>query len=405
MMIRPGSVMTVRPPSWTLAALAAEVVEASRSRTAAHPARSALIAPAAGGGRRQRCGDLRRAAGKPVRRSAARSVPGREAARRSARPARRSAPRERRAPERRVRPPAALRPERCGTPPALGAAGGGAPGRPALAAWLSGRPHSEASSVRRDAAAPSCCRQVAGRRSAALLDRRGGRRRRRRRRGRRRRGRRRGVLPSAAGWRRRRWWRASVRPAAGAAGAAAGGGGGGGVGREGAAAGGGGGGVGAAARPRRRRRWRCRPRRRSRRRRRRRRLDAAAEPQQAAAAAALDAAAEPQQAAVAAVPDAAAERRPEAAAVRRCRCGGRRRRGLRRRLPGFPSGPASSLACATTSGAVCACDAEVANCVAVKSSRGEQQDAKVCHDVLGPRNRPDSNGTAFIGMSVGRLNG
>ena len=40
-----------------------------------------------------------------------------------------------------------------------------------------------------------------------------------------------------------------------------------------------------------------------------------------------------------------------------------------------------------------------------QGGRGEQQDAKVCHDVLGPRNRPDSNGTAFIGMSVGRLNG
>ncbi len=40
-----------------------------------------------------------------------------------------------------------------------------------------------------------------------------------------------------------------------------------------------------------------------------------------------------------------------------------------------------------------------------QSGRGEQQDAKVCHDVLGPRNRPDSNGTALIGMSVGRLNG
>ena len=39
MMIRPGSVMTVRPPSLALAALAAEVVEASRSGTAAHPGR------------------------------------------------------------------------------------------------------------------------------------------------------------------------------------------------------------------------------------------------------------------------------------------------------------------------------------------------------------------------------
>jgi hypothetical protein len=40
-----------------------------------------------------------------------------------------------------------------------------------------------------------------------------------------------------------------------------------------------------------------------------------------------------------------------------------------------------------------------------QGSRGEQQDAKICHDVLGPRNRPDSNGMAFTGMSVGRLNG
>jgi hypothetical protein len=32
-----------------------------------------------------------------------------------------------------------------------------------------------------------------------------------------------------------------------------------------------------------------------------------------------------------------------------------------------PGGPPSSLACATTSGAVCACDAEVASCVAVKA--------------------------------------
>jgi hypothetical protein len=37
-------------------------------------------------------------------------------------------------------------------------------------ARLSGRLHSEASSVRRDAAAPSCFRQAAGRRSAALLE-------------------------------------------------------------------------------------------------------------------------------------------------------------------------------------------------------------------------------------------
>ena len=34
---------------------------------------------------------------------------------------------------------------------------------------------------------------------------------------------------------------------------------------------------------------------------------------------------------------------------------------------GFPSGPSSSLACATTIGAVCACDAGAANCMAVRA--------------------------------------
>jgi len=34
---------------------------------------------------------------------------------------------------------------------------------------------------------------------------------------------------------------------------------------------------------------------------------------------------------------------------------------------GFPSGPSSSLACATTSGAVCACEADVASCVTVRA--------------------------------------
>src|SRR5205085_11739433 len=34
---------------------------------------------------------------------------------------------------------------------------------------------------------------------------------------------------------------------------------------------------------------------------------------------------------------------------------------------GLPSGPSSSLACATTSDAVCACDAEIANCVTVRA--------------------------------------
>src|SRR5258707_308548 len=34
---------------------------------------------------------------------------------------------------------------------------------------------------------------------------------------------------------------------------------------------------------------------------------------------------------------------------------------------GFPSGPSSSLACATTIGALCACDTELANCIAVRA--------------------------------------
>ena len=34
---------------------------------------------------------------------------------------------------------------------------------------------------------------------------------------------------------------------------------------------------------------------------------------------------------------------------------------------GFPSGPSSSLACAMTSGAVCACDGEAINCIAVSA--------------------------------------
>ena len=41
-----------------------------------------------------------------------------------------------------------------------------------------------------------------------------------------------------------------------------------------------------------------------------------------------------------------------------------------------------------------------------QGSRGEQQDAKVFHDVLGPRNRPDGNGTAFhwhVSWSIERL--
>src|SRR5207248_10228173 len=36
-------------------------------------------------------------------------------------------------------------------------------------------------------------------------------------------------------------------------------------------------------------------------------------------------------------------------------------------LLGLPSGPSSSFACAITSGAVCACDGELANCIAVRA--------------------------------------
>ena len=58
---------------------------------------------------------------------------------------------------------------------------------------------------------------------------------------------------------------------------------------------------------------------------------------------------------------------------RRCRSG--RRRGLWSssgrwalwRLLGLPSGPSSSFACATTSGAPCACDGEQASCIAVRA--------------------------------------
>ena len=34
---------------------------------------------------------------------------------------------------------------------------------------------------------------------------------------------------------------------------------------------------------------------------------------------------------------------------------------------GLPSGPSSSLACAMTIGALCACDTELANCIAVRA--------------------------------------
>ena len=65
----------------------------------------------------------------------------------------------------------------------------------------------------------------------------------------------------------------------------------------------------------------------------------------------------------------------------------------------------SSLACATTSGAVCACDAEVANCVAVKAVVASSRMRRFVMMSFGSRNRPGSNGTVFIDMPVGRLNG
>ena len=99
-------------------------------------------------------------------------------------------------------------------------------------------------------------------------------------------------------------------------------------------------------------------------------LDVAAEPQQAVEAAVSDAAAGPQQVAVAAVPGVAAEPRPEAvldAAVLLPAAQGVQAAATAGGFLGFPSGPTSSLACATTSGAVCACDAETANCVTVRA--------------------------------------
>ena len=44
---------------------------------------------------------------------------------------------------------------------------------------------------------------------------------------------------------------------------------------------------------------------------------------------------------------------------------------------GFPSGPTSSLACATTMGADCACDGVVANCMAVKAVVASSASRKV----------------------------
>ena len=47
---------------------------------------------------------------------------------------------------------------------------------------------------------------------------------------------------------------------------------------------------------------------------------------------------------------------------------------------GFPSGPSSSLACATTSGAVCACDGAAASCSAVRAVVASSESSKFCHD-------------------------
>jgi hypothetical protein len=60
------------------------------------------------------------------------------------------------------------------------------------------------------------------------------------------------------------------------------------------------------------------------------------------------------------------------------------------------------LACATTSGAVCACDADVASCVAVKAVVASSRMRRFVMISLVPEGRPDSNGRALIDMSVGR---
>src|SRR4029077_7285303 len=52
---------------------------------------------------------------------------------------------------------------------------------------------------------------------------------------------------------------------------------------------------------------------------------------------------------------------------------------------GLPSGPVSSLACATTSGAVCACDTELANCVTVRAVVASSTMRRFVMMVLGPR--------------------
>ena len=124
-----------------------------------------------------------------------------------------------------------------------------------------------------------------------------------------------------------------------------------------------------------------------------------------AAGVALDAVAEPQQAVAAeGLLDVEVQRPGVAERSRRLRCGSRRRRTLRRRLLlGARGALFPGLRHDERCGLRMRCGGRELR--RRQGSRGEQQDAKVCHDVLGPRNRPDSNGTAFIGMSVGRLNG
>ena len=108
---------------------------------------------------------------------------------------------------------------------------------------------------------------------------------------------------------------------------------------------------------------------------------------------ALDAVAEPQQAA--AGPDAVAAQRPGVArgagAFGAAAGGGAPFGGASFLAPGGPS----SLACATTSGAVCASEAEVASCVAVKAVVASSRMRRFVMMSLVPGNRPDSNGMAL----------
>ena len=67
-------------------------------------------------------------------------------------------------------------------------------------------------------------------------------------------------------------------------------------------------------------------------------------------------------------------------------------------LLGLPSGPTSSLAWATTSGADCACDVEVASCATVKAVVASSTMRRFVMMSLVPGKRPGSNGIVFIGV-------